>query len=196
MATILVVFESKYGQSEKIAGFIADLASRAGHTSKAVRISATAALAIADSDAVVVVAPIYYDRHPAEVTAFLRAHVPALTTRPTAFVAVSGAAGSKDPEERAKAERAARTYVADVGLQPRLVTTAGGAMAYPRYPFFMRLMIRFISARKGGPTDMSRIHEATDWSALEATVTPFFATLEGATTREAAPASGPATARQ
>lgn len=186
MASVLVVFESKYGQSEKIAEFIAERARRDGHAGAALRIALAAGAAVKQSDAVVVVAPIYYGRHPEEVSAFLRAHVADLRERPTAFVAVSGAAGSKVPADRAKAEAEARAYVAKLGLEPKVVTTAGGAMAYPRYPFLMRIMLRFISARKGGPTDMSRIHETTDWDALAASLAPL---LTSVSDRESAAAT-------
>ena len=178
MANVLVVFESKYGQAEKIAEHVAEMARRAGHDAKAIRTSSAPALTVSDSDAVVVVAPIYFGRHHELVEPFLRLHADELAKRPSAFVSVSGAAANADPSVRAGAEKIARDFVARLGYDPRLVITAGGAMAYPRYGAVLRFVTWFISRRRGGPTDTSRVYEMTDWKALEAALVPFLERLD------------------
>jgi menaquinone-dependent protoporphyrinogen IX oxidase len=40
-------------------------------------------------------------------------------------------------------------------------------MAYTKYGFFLRWITMLVSRRKGGPTDMTRDHETTDWDAVD-----------------------------
>jgi menaquinone-dependent protoporphyrinogen IX oxidase len=178
MTSILVVFESKYGQAQKIAEFIADLARRRGLLPRLVPVGAAAVIDPADHDAVIVVAPIYVGRHPRTIEQFLRRHVEVLSLVPTAFVSVSNSAGSADPNARADAKRLAKTFVDGVGARARLVATAGGAFAYPRYGFVLRLVMKLIARRTGGPKDTTRIHELTDWAKLEGDLVPFLAVVE------------------
>lgn len=181
MADIVVLFESKYGQSEKIAHHLAARARRAGHQALALRITRDTPFELQKADGVVVVAPVYFGKHPAHVRAFLRAHREVLGERPLAFVSVSGSAANAEPAARAGAERLARAFVAEVGLAPQLVLTAGGAVAYPRYGLLLRLVARIAFARRGAPIDTTRVQEYTDWRSLERDMCPFFESLDGST---------------
>ncbi len=176
MATVCIVFESKYGQTEKIAEHIGDRAAERGHSVKLVRASVVDH-ELTEYDAFVVAAPVYYNRHHEDVDAFVRRQARVLSLRPTMFVSVSGSAGGDDPEERAGAERLARDFAAKAGLRAHTIAIAGGAMAYPRYGFFMRLALQAMSRLRGGPTDTSRVHEATDWDALDAVTARFLDAL-------------------
>jgi menaquinone-dependent protoporphyrinogen oxidase len=64
-----------------------------------------------------------------------------------------------------------------------MVELVGGAMAYTRYDPVTRWIIKLINRRKGGPTDTSRDHEFTDWTAVA-----LFARRFAATVTEPAPA--------
>jgi hypothetical protein len=44
------------------------------------------------------------------------------------------------------------------------------ALAYPRYGTILRWIMKRIALREGTPTDTSRVHELTDWRALEKVV--------------------------
>jgi menaquinone-dependent protoporphyrinogen oxidase len=178
MVDILVIFESKYGHSQRVAQFVADIAGRRGIVTKIVRIEAASGLDVHDHDAVVIVAPIYFGRHPPLTEAYLRARADVLSMVPTAFVAVSNSAASADPKARKKAETIARAFVTKTGVRARLVVAAGGAFAYPRYAFLLRLAMKLIAFWTGAPTDTSRVHELTDWDALERAFTTFFDVLE------------------
>jgi menaquinone-dependent protoporphyrinogen oxidase len=180
MTHVLVVFESKYGQSRKIAEFIADLVHRRGLRATLARPSAAAALNPAEHDAVVVVAPIYVGRHAKTVERFLRTYGELLSLVPTAFVSVSNSAANADPTARAMARKLAVEFIGRVGARPRVVLTAGGAFAYPRYGIFVRLVMRSIAKRTGGPLDTSRVHELTDWTKLESELAPFLDAVEAA----------------
>ena len=66
------------------------------------------------------------------------------------------------------AQRCVEEFVSATGFQPRICALFGGALAYTRYPFWLRWLMRFISGREGGSVDTSRDHDYTDWSAVEA----------------------------
>jgi menaquinone-dependent protoporphyrinogen oxidase len=42
-----------------------------------------------------------------------------------------------------------------------------GALAYSKYNFFIKLVMKAIARKAGGPTDTSRDYEFTDWPALD-----------------------------
>jgi menaquinone-dependent protoporphyrinogen oxidase len=130
---------------------------------------------------------VYFGRHPKASEAFMRLHADAISSRPSAFLSVSGWAGSSDEAERGKADQLARRLLAHTGVRPSLVGIAGGALAYPRYGFLTRWIIRRISARRGGPTDTTRVHEATDWAALDEMIGDFVRLLERASASAHAP---------
>ena len=62
------------------------------------------------------------------------------------------------------------------------MVAVGGAIDYPRYNPLLRLVLKFISKKNGGPTDTSRKHELTDWDAVERTTLELLATFESART--------------
>ena len=56
-----------------------------------------------------------------------------------------------------------------------MVHQAGGALRYPQYDFLKRLLMKHIAYREGGPTDVTKDHEFTNWNALAAFVEGFVA---------------------
>lgn len=167
MSQVLVVFESHYGQAEKIAAFTRDLLTQQGLAVTLARVDTVRPREVAISRAYVVVAPIYFGRHPRAMRRFLRANGTLLSARPTAFVSVSNSAGSADLSVRAEARRTAEAALAALGVRPRMVITTGGALAYPRYGFILRRVMKAIARRAGNSQDVSRTHELTDWASLE-----------------------------
>jgi menaquinone-dependent protoporphyrinogen oxidase len=178
MARVLVVFETKYGQTEKIAEHVATRARSRGHDAAAVHVAAARHLDLGVYDAFVIAAPIYLSRHPKEISAFIHLHAPTLSGCPSAFVSVSGSAGGKDLDAKRRVDAIARALVADAGWKPRVVVSAAGAMSFPKYNPILRWFMRRIAAKAGGSTDTSRVHELTDWAALDAAVLPVFEELE------------------
>ncbi len=174
MAIIEIVFDSKYGQSAKIAEHVAELGRRQGHATRRVHVVDAKRLDLHDADAIVVIAPVFFGRHMKSMRAFVRMEADVLSSRPSAFLSVSGSAGSRNEADRAEAMKIAQAFVDESGARFRFVGIAGGAMAYPKYDPITRWVIRRISARRGGPTDTSCTHEATDWTALDRTMMGFF----------------------
>lgn len=168
---LLVLFESRHGQSEKIAAHITVLAARHGIDARARNIDY--ATPPGDDRAIIVVAPVYFGRHSRRLRRYLRHWADCLASVPTAFVSVSNSAAAPGAAERAEARAVARRFVSEVSLHAAPVVIAGGALAYPRYPFFLRWVMRRIAAKAGAPVDTSRSHELTDWSALDDALASF-----------------------
>lgn len=174
---VLVVYESKYGQSAKIAEHIGKTARGRGHAAIVTEVGFAGDVDLPMQDAIFVVAPVYFSRHPKSIRHFLTRRAALLSMIPGAFVSVSGSAASPHPAARAEVRSIAEALCRRAGWRPRLVATVGGAMAYPRYNWLLRAIIKRISARKGGPTDTTRVHETTDWKEVDGVVEAVLAEL-------------------
>lgn len=165
---VLVVYGTTHGQTEKVARRIAEALTADGVAVTTSRVEALAqTTSAADFDGVIVGASVRYGRHQRAVRDFVRARVDAMNALPSAFVSVSGAAGSALPDEQAEAQRCVEQFLADTRWTPHVTETFGGALAYTRYDPITRWLMRRISRRRGGPTDTSRDHESTDWGQVE-----------------------------
>jgi menaquinone-dependent protoporphyrinogen oxidase len=165
MANLLVAFDTKYGQTEKIAEYMCAIARLRGHSAQAVRVSAIGALD--DFDAAIVMSPVFMGKHMDSVREFMRRHHDELAARPSAFFSVSGAAGSRLATERANGLQAAHDFVREMGLRPNVVSAFGGAINYPGLNPIMRFIIKRIAKGKGELVDTSKVQEMTDWRDVE-----------------------------
>jgi menaquinone-dependent protoporphyrinogen oxidase len=181
MSTIIIVYDTKYGQTRRIAEHIGDFVRSRGHNADVARVDPSHALDVAAldvADAIVVLAPVFVGKHPKSIQRFIALHHVRLNRRKSAFFSVSGSAGSTIPDERKRAQDAATAFVASTPWRPQSVVAVGGAIDYPRYNPFLRLVLKFISKKNGGPTDTSRKHELTDWNAVERATLALLATFE------------------
>jgi menaquinone-dependent protoporphyrinogen oxidase len=178
MATIQIVYQSRYGQTHKIAEHIAALARRAGHKVDVTRVAAVDTRRLSSAGAFVVLAPVFYGQFPPATRGFIADHAEELGRRPSVFVSVSGGAGSSRPQDREEARQRALDLVAATRWNASLVASVAGAVAYPAYGFFTRLMMKMISKRAGRPTDTSRTHELTDWADVERLARDLLALVE------------------
>jgi menaquinone-dependent protoporphyrinogen oxidase len=114
----------------------------------------------------VIGASVHAGRHQHAAAEFIAREAKHLNIRPAAFFSVSLAAASSNPEKRDLIRGMATKFVRDAGWQPERVACFAGKLAYTKYGFIKRFIMRRISAAEGGPTDTSRDHEFTDWSAV------------------------------
>ncbi len=124
-----------------------------------------------------VAASVHAGHHEAEMIAFVKRHRPALERRHAAFLSVSlsetGAEDVRAPTERreraaADARRMIDVFEQETGWRPARVLPVAGALAYSRYNFLIRFVMKRIAHKAGAPTDTSRDYEFTDWSTLDA----------------------------
>lgn len=168
MCDVPVFYATTDGQTRRIAERLADEFRQRGLQSVAIDVD-TAEAARVDWRAVRGVclgASLRAGRHQASAVRFARLHQPELAGVPSLFFSVSLSAASRRPEERAAAERLARAFVTNAAWQPALVTCVAGRLAYTRYNWLTRWFMRRIARKEGGPTDTTRDHELTDWTAV------------------------------
>jgi menaquinone-dependent protoporphyrinogen oxidase len=163
----LLVYGTTEGQTRKIARFVADRLIQKGNQVSTVD-AAEQALPpdLCAFDAVLVAASIHAGRYQSAVIGFVRENLAALSARPSAFLSVSLAAASKDPEDLAGLKRCGDAFVGKTGWTPALTHHTAGAFRYTAYGFFKRCAMKYIAHRKGLPTDTRRDYELTDWEDL------------------------------
>jgi menaquinone-dependent protoporphyrinogen oxidase len=166
MRRILVLFASAHGQTQKIAFRIAEtLRARGEHVH--LRDIAAERPDPSHYDAVVVGSPIRFGKHDARIRDWLKAYHVVLNGRPSAFFSVSMSASSGKPEVKRNLDATVRRFLQDAIWRPTRVVCFPGALAYTRYDWITRLMMRLISGSQGRPVDTSRDFEFTDWEAVD-----------------------------
>jgi menaquinone-dependent protoporphyrinogen oxidase len=175
---ILVVYGTKYGQTEKIARYIGNRLLEAKRALTLMNGDAVPReLSLDAFDGVIVGASIIVGKHQRSIRSFVREHRDVINTLPSAFFSVSGSAASKSETGRNEATRMLSAFLSETGWRPRLTRTIGGAMAFRRYNPLVRWMMKRISAKEGGPIDTSRDHELTDWTQVDRFVDDFVSLL-------------------
>lgn len=174
--TAAVFYATREGHTKKIAERIAaDLRTR-GALVDLFNVQEGAAPDWSKYSAACLAASVHVGHHEREMVAFAAAHREALTTLDAAFVSVTlSEAGAEDPrrsetERRASAADAQRmidVFVEDTGWRPARALPVAGALAYSRYNFLVKFLMRRIARKAGAPTDTSRDYEFTDWAALD-----------------------------
>jgi menaquinone-dependent protoporphyrinogen oxidase len=166
---ILVGYATHHGQTRKIAAAMAQRMRERGHAAELMELPWLGpAPALSGYDGVVLGSPLYGARHLRRVVRFVRRRREALAALPTAFFSVSLSAGSQDERARGDAERCVDQFVSTAGWKPGLRACFAGSLAYLRYNWILKRVMRRISAANGGSSDMTRNHEYTDWNQVEA----------------------------
>lgn len=171
MARILVLFASSHGHTRDIAWAIERHLRRRGHTVDLID-ARKAAPSPAEYDAVVIGSRVQFGRHAAPVRRFVERYREELGRLPSAFFSVNMSATSAQPVPYAE------QFLAAAGWRPALTATFAGALLYTQYNPLLRFVMKRISRKEGHPTDTSRDHDFTDWSAVRA-FAETFASLAG-----------------
>lgn len=164
---ILLVYGTTEGQTRRIAQFMCERLSGAGHG--VTLIEATEAADDLDPsafDAAILAASIHVGRYQGPVEHFARRHRAALNDMNAAFVSVSLAAAGQDEDDVKGRAQCVADFERLTGWTPKRLHHAAGAFRYTEYDFFKRWALKYIAWRKGAPTDAGRDHELTDWDAL------------------------------
>jgi len=151
---LLIVYASRYGQTEKIARRIA-MAS--GVRTISVPVAEVAQVNLQEYDFLIVASPVYFGKHDRKIEEFVRRNAELMLPMQSAFVSVSG---SKDPAFVQQFSR--RT-----GWVPEIHVSFAGGEPYTKYGFFTRWLMRSIARKQGRRVDVHRDYEFTDWKAVD-----------------------------
>lgn len=157
----LILFSSRDGQTREIAAYIANQIKEQQECDVMNILHATS-VNWADYDRVLIGASIRYGHfHPA-VTKFVKQHLLQIKERESGFFSVNLTA--RKPEKRTPQTNAyTRKFLLQSPWEPDCCAVFAGALRYPRYGFFDRIMIQLIMRMTGGETDASKEVEYTDW---------------------------------
>jgi menaquinone-dependent protoporphyrinogen oxidase len=178
---ILIVYGTNYGQTARIASRIQNLLQAEGfEVTLRKGDEVGSALNPVAYDGVLVGASLVTRRYQKYIRRFVHRNASALNGMPSAFFAVSGSAGSANAAERDEARRIAMEFCRATGWRPMMIESMAGSIAYTRYNWLLRWVMKRISAREGASTDTTRDHEYTDWTQVERFAVGFGARVEEA----------------
>jgi menaquinone-dependent protoporphyrinogen oxidase len=173
---ILVLYASRHGHTRRIAEFLAEALSKRGWDAEVRDVASDPVAPIHEYAGAILASPIHIGRHAKSLVSFARRHHEALTALPSAFVSVSltqitAESATADAEKRRQAHEALSVvlggFIEATGWHPRDTLRVAGALAYTRYNWLVRWIIKRIARAEGGSTDTSRDHVYTNWDAID-----------------------------
>ena len=163
---VAILYASVEGHTQKIAETIAKQIEEDGINATLVNVNQPGLFDLASVDAAILCAPIHIGRYPAAFVKYIQNWKSTLKTLRTALITISLAIMSKNKEEKVEAESFPEELFAATGWNADRLYNAGGALKYMEYGFFKRWIMRRIAKKEGGPVDVTRDHELTDWKEL------------------------------
>lgn len=172
MARVLIVYATREGQTARIAERIAARIGAAGHSVELLDAADRAAAAIVDPqrfELLVFGASMHAGGIEKELIDFIQAWRPAIEAQPRAFFLVLLSAATEDPVLRERWLADARGKVErQVPVRFDGIEMIAGSLAYSKYSWPMKLIMRRIARQAGQETDMRKDYEYTDWARVDA----------------------------
>jgi menaquinone-dependent protoporphyrinogen oxidase len=170
MCEVPVLYATTEGQTGRIADRLAHHLRERGLDAVAIAVDSPEASAIPWDrvHGVCLGASLHIQKHQSAALQFAQAHRAQLSACPSLFFSVSLSAASKIPDERLAAERLAADLPQKAGWQPSRIASVAGRLAYTRYGPVTRWFLRRIARKEGASVDVTRDHEYTDWTQVEA----------------------------
>jgi menaquinone-dependent protoporphyrinogen oxidase len=175
--SIIVLYATREGHTERIAGYVAEQIRSRGRTAEVLPVAhLPAGFDLACYSAAILAASVHLGKHEREMTAFVKQHAADLQRIPGIFLSVSlSEAGAEDPtatpEARVKSaadvEHMIQDFVRETGWHPSEAKPVAGALLFSKYNWIMRFAMKRIAKAAGAPTDTAHDYEFTDWAALD-----------------------------
>ena len=176
---IPVFYATTEGQTRRIAERLAERLRRQGLDSRPFDLDGDLARVIdwAHVRGTIVSASLHAGRYQAAARTFVRRHAEQLNGVPSAFIGVSLAAASSHREEVAAAKALAEAFPETHGWHPPVVASVAGRLAYTRYNFFTKRLMKRVARKQGAPVDTRRDYEFTNWERIDQLADAFGARL-------------------
>lgn len=157
----LVLFSSRDGQTREIASYIANLLKQ-DRECDVVNLHHVGDIDWTQYDRVLIGASIRYGHFQPQVAKFVKTHTQLLQERVGGFFSVNLTA-RKAEKRTPQTNVYTRKFLLHSPWEPDCCAVFAGALRYPRYGFFDRIMIQLIMRMTGGETDTHKEVEYTDW---------------------------------
>lgn len=174
MKSIALIYASLHGQTKKIAKHMKAHLENQGI--KAPLLCAEDSLSEEippDIDGAVIGGPVYAKRYPSSLIEWIPRHKALLDSKPLAFFSVSLNAADQHPEARQADDEMIQKFLKKTQLSPQYVASFAGSLNFSDYNWFLKFLMRRLSAKAGGSTDTSKDYEYTDWRAVDAFIEDF-----------------------
>ncbi|HEY0211786.1 menaquinone-dependent protoporphyrinogen IX dehydrogenase [Acerihabitans sp.] len=162
----LILYSTRDGQTLKIARYIAECLAADNQACDVIDLGQVGQCELERYDRVLIGAAIRYGRFAAELHDFIKQHLDWLNRLPSAFFAVNLTARKAD-KRTPQTNAYTRKFLAATPWRPDSCAVFAGALRYPRYRWFDRVMIQLIMRMTGGETDSSKEIEYTDWQQVD-----------------------------
>ncbi len=165
MQNILLLYSSTDGQTKLICQRIQEK-SKKKDLFKLVNIDDVEKENIDHYNQVIIGASIRYGKHNKNVFKFIEKYKNQLIKKKTAFFSVNVVARKNDkntPETNPYIIK----FLKKTNWKPDKTAVFAGKIDYPSYTIFDKHIIRLIMYITGGPTDLSKTYEFTDWSRVD-----------------------------
>lgn len=158
----LILFSTRDGQTREIASYLASQLSELGVSADVLDLHRAGAIDWPAYERVIIGASIRYGHFNPALDSFVKQHQKNLNALPSAFFSVNLVA--RKPEKRTpQTNNYTRKFLLSSPWCPDECVVFAGALRYPRYRWFDRLMIQLIMKMTGGETDTSKEVVYTDW---------------------------------
>ncbi|WP_369309843.1 menaquinone-dependent protoporphyrinogen IX dehydrogenase [Providencia rettgeri] len=158
----LLLHSSTDGQTKKIVLKIAEQLRNLGRECDIRDLNSEQSFNLTAYDKVLVGASIRYGHFNKKLQRFVVSHQNQLNSMKSAFFAVNLTA-RKEGKNTVETNAYTRKFLDSCPWKPTLKSVFAGALFYPRYKWFDRVMIRLIMKITDGPTDPNTEIEYTDW---------------------------------
>jgi menaquinone-dependent protoporphyrinogen oxidase len=170
--SVLIIFASVEGQTQKVARFVADEVKAAGHAVRLVDASDNLAeVSFDDTDTVILAAPVHERRHPANFELILTASRMELAARRTLMLSIS--LGAAFPELMEEAREYLREMKMRTGFLPDAEALIAGAVRPSSYGYYESQVLRHAVLRDQPNDPATQEQEFTDWGQLADVVADF-----------------------
>lgn len=178
MAKILIVYESKYGQTEKISKFIGDRIRKNGHDVDLIECHAKDVIGFSKYDGVLVGGAIYARGFPRRLRKWVHSHAEELNKLPSSFFSVCLGVLQKDPKAQLDLRNILHGFYNKTNWYPKSWKIFAGALNYSRYNWITKRVMQQIAKRAGSDTDVNKDYEYTDWSEVADYADSFVKSIE------------------
>ncbi|WP_170325598.1 flavodoxin domain-containing protein [Ruegeria arenilitoris] len=170
--TVLIAFATVDGQTEKIARFISNIATKSGYNTKVINTDELPGnVSLDDVVKVILLAPVHERRHPESFEAFVTSQKDALTKRRSLVLSVGLKAAFASGREEA------RDYLNEMllrtGFEPNATALVAGAVRPENYGYFEREIVKHVVLLGQKIDPRNGVREFTDWDELTSIVMDF-----------------------
>ena len=161
----LIIYSTTDGHTKKICNYISEKLEQ-NFKSTIISLDKSENIDLTKYDLIIVGASIRYGKHKPELYSFIHRNLTQLNSIDSAFFSVNAVA-RKDNKSSTDTNPYMLKFLKNINWEPKSLEVFAGKIDYSKYKVLDKFMIRFIMWLTNGPTNISNVHEFTDWNRVE-----------------------------